>query len=111
MGGAAPIRSRHWRDIGTVHLWVVAVAFIAQMPVFAVLPLAPALIEISSEMADSGVGAWYWGSMYPGHVNMLGKNANIGLLGLWEHVASPWSSCPQYEHLGMARALPVKVSL
>ena len=46
------------------------------------------LQQISSEMAGTDIGAWYWGSVYPGHIDMLGKNANIGLFGLWEHIAS-----------------------
>ena len=79
-GGAAPIRSRHWRDIGIVHLWVVAMALIAQMLVFAVLPLAPALIKISSEMAGTGVGGEHvpWPRR---HVGEECQHRPVGIVG------------------------------
>ena len=48
---------------------------------------------------------------YSGNVTQLVRSPKIGRFGFCGHEDSPWSSCPQYEHLWMARALPVKVSL
>ena len=54
VGRVAPIGSRRWWVVRAVHLWVVAVAFIAHVPVFAAL--SPALIVFTADLVRDG---WY----------------------------------------------------
>ena len=54
VGRAALIGSQRWRVVRAVHLWVVAVALIAHVPVFAALSPAPALIVFMADLIRDG---------------------------------------------------------